>query len=73
MQVWIDVGDSKAELGYDGIILHIADNSGKKVGRLRIGRANVEWLRGKTSVNSRKLKLETFIVDHLDALPKRKK
>lgn len=65
MKVWIDVGDSKAELGNTGVVLHIADNTGKKVGRLRIGRANVEWLPGKTSVNSRKMRLEAFISDHL--------
>jgi hypothetical protein len=72
MQVWINVGDSRAELGYTGITLHIADNSGKKVGRLRVGRANIEWLPGKTSVNSRQMRLETFISGHLDALPKKR-
>jgi hypothetical protein len=73
MKVWIDVGDSRVELGNVGIVLHIAENSGKKVGRLRIGRANVEWLPGKTSVNSRKMRLKTFISNHLDELPKRRR
>jgi hypothetical protein len=72
VKVWIDVGDSKAELGNVGIILHIADNNGKKVGRLRIGKAVVEWLPGKTSVNSRRLGLEKFINENLNNLPKRR-
>jgi hypothetical protein len=41
MKVCLDVGDVQAELGNNGITLHIADNRGTKVGRLRIGRATV--------------------------------
>jgi hypothetical protein len=68
VKVWIDVGDSKAELGYTGIILHIADNNDKKVGRLRIGKANIEWFPGKTSKNGRKMRLEKLISDVLDQI-----
>ena len=56
MRVWIDVGDSTAELGNQGIVLHVADGA-KKVGRLRIGRATVEWFPGKTSKNSKRVRL----------------
>ena len=69
MRVWIDVGDTEAELGNNGIILHIADNTGKKVGRLRIGRATVEWLPGKTSKKTRTIPLERLISDVLSKLP----
>lgn len=62
MKVWIDVGDSRAELGNDGVILHVADNSGRKVGRLRVGKAKVEWCGGKTQIgNGRKMRLEDLI------------
>jgi hypothetical protein len=62
MKVWIDVGDGRAELGNTGIILHVADNSGKKVGRLRVGKANVEWCGGRTQIgNGRKMRLENLI------------
>lgn len=69
MKVWVDVGDSFAELGSKGIVLHIADNGGKKVGRLRIGSATVEWLPGKTSKNGRTIRLDRLISDVLDKLP----
>ncbi len=72
MRVWIDVGDSQAELGNDGITLHIHDNDGKKVGRLRVGRATVEWLPGKTSKNGRTIALERLISDVLNKLPARR-
>lgn len=72
MRVWIDVGDSQAELKTDGIVLHIYSNDGKKkVGRLRIGKATVEWLPGKTSKNGHVIRLESLISDVLDKLPTR--
>ncbi len=62
MRVWLDVGDSQAELGSKGITLHVYDNAGKKkLGRLRIGKATVEWFPGKTSVNSHAKSLEKLI------------
>ncbi len=72
MRVWMDVGDSQAELGSKGITLHVYDNAGeKKVGRLRIGKATVEWLPGKTSTRGRTILLERLIGDVLDKLPAR--
>lgn len=35
------------ELGNNGIELELKDNSGKHIGDLRIGRATVEWCKGK--------------------------
>jgi hypothetical protein len=68
MKVWIDVGDSTAELGTKGVVLHIADNGGKKVGRLRIGSATVEWFPGKTSKNGKTIRLDRLISEVLDKL-----
>lgn len=51
MKVWVNVGeDSRAYLGNNGIMLHIADNNGKHVGRLRIGQATLEWCPGKVQI-----------------------
>lgn len=59
----------EADLGNNGIILYIADNGGKHVGKLRVGQATVEWCKGKTSIgNGRKMPLQDFITRHLDAL-----
>jgi hypothetical protein len=69
MRVFIDVGDSQAELGNNGVVLHIHDNAGAKVGRLRIGRATVEWMRGRSSVRTRSIRLEDLIEDVLDQAP----
>ena len=70
MKVWIDVGTLTAELGADGIILHIADNNGAKVGRLRIGKAKVEWLPGKIRKPGQIITLEKLIAD-LGKLPRK--
>ncbi len=72
MKVFVDVGDSQAELGYKGITLHVHNNAGEKVGRLRIGSATVEWLPGKTSTRGRIITLERLIADVLDKLPARR-
>ena len=69
MKVFIDVGDSQAELGTKGITLHVHNNAGKKIGRLRIGKATVEWMPGKTSVRTRSIGLEELIEDHLSKAP----
>lgn len=54
--------DIEAKLGNKGILLYIADNSGKHVGKLRVGQATVEWCRGKTSIgNGKKIKMQDFL------------
>lgn len=40
--------DTAIDLGNNGIILEIRDNDGNFVGKLRIGKATVEWCAGKT-------------------------
>lgn len=51
----------EAELGNNGITLRIADNSGKHVGRLQVGRAKLRWYKGKTSKNHKDIPLEQFL------------
>ena len=60
MKVWMDVGESSLTLGNKGIVLHVGGGAGK-VGRLRIGRAVVEYFPGKTSVNSKTVTLESLL------------
>lgn len=58
-----------AELGNNGIVLYIADNEGKHVGKLRIGQATVEWCKGKTSIgNGKRIRMRDFIDGHLEQL-----
>lgn len=62
MQVKADLSDATITLGNNGVSLAIADNSGKHHGTLRIGKATVEWRKGKTQAgNGKKIKLETLI------------
>jgi hypothetical protein len=60
LKVWMDVGESRLNLGNNGIVLHVAGGAGK-VGRLRIGRAVAEYFPGKTSVNSKTVTLEDLL------------
>lgn len=62
MQVSMRVGDNSLWLGNKGIVFYIADESGKHVGKLRIGQAKIEWCSGKTRIgNGKKLTLRRFI------------
>jgi hypothetical protein len=54
--------DVTAELANKGILLRISKpNGGGSVGRLRIGRAKLEWYPGKTSKNATTIWMEDFI------------
>lgn len=58
----VNTRDTTIALGNNGIVLKIADNEGKHVGYLRIGRAIVEWRPGRTrSGNGRKIKVQDTI------------
>ena len=53
-------------LGNKGVTFSIADNDGKHVGHLRIGKATVEWRKGRTRPNNgKKLQLDK-LVDFLE-------
>lgn len=69
MQVKADLSDSAIILGNNGVTLAIADSAGKHQGNLRIGKATVEWRRGKTQAgNGKKIRLEKLL-QLLDELP----
>lgn len=47
MKITANLSDVTITLGNKGITLHIADNAGKHVGDLRLGRSTGEWMRGR--------------------------
>lgn len=51
----------EAQLGNNGITLRIADNAGKSIGRLQVGRAKLLWFKGKTSANAKRIDMAKFI------------
>jgi hypothetical protein len=64
----VTVTGIEAGLGNNGIVLYIADNQGNHKGKLRIGKATVEWCKGRTRMgNGNRVRLETFI-DQLDQM-----
>lgn len=62
MQVRLDMDDLAIALGNNGVTLTVADNDGKHVGHIRIGRATVEWRKGRTRPgNGKTLELERLL------------
>jgi hypothetical protein len=54
--------DIDAELGNNGITLHIAKSSdGKHVGTLRFGRAKLRWSKARTRKNPKEIPIEELI------------
>lgn len=51
----------EAQLGSTGVTIRIADNSGKAVGRLQIGKAKLMWAPGKVSKNTKRIEIQEFI------------
>jgi hypothetical protein len=67
MQVRLAMDDVTISLGNKGVTLTIADNDGNHLGHLRVGKATVEWRRGRTREgNGKQLKL-TELIDYLDS------
>ena len=54
MKARLDLSKVTINLGNDGLILHIADNNGKHVGKLRVGQATAEWCKGRVAVGNGK-------------------
>lgn len=68
MKVKVELNKVDIVLGNNGINLKIADNSGKHLGDLRIGRGHIVWMKGKTTeANGKKITMKKFL-DVLDAL-----
>jgi hypothetical protein len=54
--------DVTAELANKGILLRISKpNGGASLGRLRIGKAKLEWFPGKTSKNAKVVSMDEFV------------
>ena len=66
MQVELKMDEVNIALGNNGIVLKIYDNAGTHVGDLRIGKATVNWMRGRTrEPRGNKIPMDVFI-DMLD-------
>lgn len=62
MQVGVAMDDVNITLGTKGMTFYVADNGGKHVGSIRVGKATVEWRKGKTRYgNGKQLPLEKLI------------
>jgi hypothetical protein len=62
LRVQVDTSWINTQLGNQGLVLYVADNQGRHKGTLRIGKATVEWCKGRTRMgNGRKLPLEKLI------------
>lgn len=62
MQVCVEMDAVNITLGSKGLLLKISDNNGKHVGDLRIGKAKVEWMKGRTREgNGIKIKMSDLI------------
>lgn len=62
MQVTIKELATEMRLGNNGVTLEIRDGEEQFLGKLRIGRATVEWCPGKTRVgNGHKVSLQQLL------------
>jgi hypothetical protein len=58
----VTIQDVQAQIGSNGILLRINEpNGGPSVGRLRIGKANLRWYKGKTTKNPKVVSMVRFI------------
>ncbi len=52
MQVHVKDFDVDMTLGNNGVTLTVYDNDGRLRGKLRVGRATIEWCRGRTHIGN---------------------
>jgi hypothetical protein len=58
----VKIQEVEADLGNKGILLRVSEpNGGAAVGRLRVGRANLRWYRGRTSKNYKQVPMAKFV------------
>ena len=63
----VKVEGLEGQIGTNGILLRISEpNGGAAVGRLQIGKANLKWYRGRTSVNFKQVSM-TKLIEWLDS------
>jgi hypothetical protein len=60
--------DKPIPLGYRGVLLKITGSDGKHLGDLRVGRATVEWMKGRTREGNGKKIPMSKLVAFLDSL-----
>lgn len=68
MKARLDLSDVTIGLGNNGLVLHVADNDGTHVGKLRIGQATAEWCKGRTRIGNGKHIPLTRLVQMLEDL-----
>lgn len=62
MKVTVRDLDVDMDLGNNGVVLEVRDNDDAFLGKLRIGRATMEWCRGKTRIgNGAQMSLKNLI------------
>ncbi len=54
-------------LGNKGVTFSVADNGGKHVGHIRVGKATVEWRKGKIQAGNGKKMHLTRLIELLEA------
>ncbi len=67
MKVELEI-DKPIPLGYRGVLLKITGTNGKHVGDLRVGRATVEWMKGRTREGNGKKIPMSRLVEFLESL-----
>ena len=67
MKVELEI-DKPIPLGYRGVLLKITGTDGKHVGDLRVGRATVEWMKGRTREGNGKKIPMGKLVEFLESL-----
>ena len=56
MKVSISDLDVKMELGNKGFVMSVYDNNGTYRGKLKVGKGNLVWAKGKTQISNGKTK-----------------
>ena len=67
MKVSISDLDVKMELGNKGFVMSVYDNDGNYRGKLKIGKANLEWCKGKTRLGNGKKVHWNKLLEYLEA------
>ena len=65
MRVIVRDIDVAIELGNSGITMEVRENAGDFVGKLRLGRATVEWCEGKVSIGKGKMLAIEEVIDYI--------
>lgn len=72
MRVIVRDIDVAIELGNNGITMEVRDSAGGLVGKLRLGKATVEWCQGKVSIGKGKMVPIEDVIDYIRQNGKKK-